>query len=379
MDQKLYEPDPDGDTLLTLDISGAPFAIWPTDEEWTPLPERRKQAPQDHPCPFDFESVDTRGWQGSSNFNGTLQFTIRPATTTSEFKRPPRDRTPSSIQLRLSSRHLILASPYFKAALQGPWKESTASGTCFELHAEDWNPDALQTVMNIIHGHPRSVPRSVGLVKLAKIAAIVDYYEFHEAVEVFSDMWIEKLSFSSTEYNRDLILWLFISWVFSHAKIFKEVTRIILLKARGPIPTLGLRIPQTVSDQLEKKRQELVKGVLDILHELLIYLRERRTICAVQCTIVLYGLLEREMQTWGLSPQPELPLLGYNFEDTVKLARQIKSPTWAESSRNGYNGYQNHSCNISQLIVPMVDSLEKKLEGLDLEDFQYPGNAKAMK
>ncbi|KAK4244534.1 hypothetical protein C7999DRAFT_17210 [Corynascus novoguineensis] len=48
------------------------------------------------------------------------------------------------IQMRVSSRHLILASPYFKVALNGPWRETASvSADCSRyIHADDWDPQA---------------------------------------------------------------------------------------------------------------------------------------------------------------------------------------------------------------------------------------------
>ena len=101
--------------------------------------------------------------------------------------------------------------------------------------------------MNIIHGHTRKVPRSVSLEILAKFAVLVDYYECFEAVEVFTDMWINELKEDLPKtYSRDLILWIWISWVFRQAEQFTATTGIALKQSRGPIQTLGLPIPERI-------------------------------------------------------------------------------------------------------------------------------------
>lgn len=81
--------------------------------------------------------------------------------------------------------------------------------------------------MHIIHGHNRQVSRLVGLELLAKIAALVDYYACYEAVEVFAELWLLGLKSHSelpSQVGRDLVLWLFISWLFADADIFTSVT-----------------------------------------------------------------------------------------------------------------------------------------------------------
>lgn len=149
------------------------------------------------------------------------------------------------IQLRVSSRHLILASPYFKAALNGPWKEAASiSANCpHSIHADDWDPEAFLILMHIIHGRNRQVPRRVSLELLAKIAVLVDYYECHETVELFTELWLQELkTHLPVQVGRELTLWLCISWVFGNADVFASMTSIALRQSQGPLATLGLPI-----------------------------------------------------------------------------------------------------------------------------------------
>jgi hypothetical protein len=55
----------------------------------------------------------------------------------------------------------------------------------------------------------------VDLEMLTKLAVLVDYYACYEAVEIVSDMWVDGLKGTlPTAYSKDLVRWLFISWVF---------------------------------------------------------------------------------------------------------------------------------------------------------------------
>ncbi|KAH8743933.1 hypothetical protein F5883DRAFT_379155, partial [Diaporthe sp. PMI_573] len=81
------------------------------------------------------------------------------------------------IRFRLSSKHLKSASPIFKAMLDGNWKESNlTSDLHYTLHTSDWDTEALQVIMDILHGRSQRVPRSIPLELLAKIAVLVDYW-----------------------------------------------------------------------------------------------------------------------------------------------------------------------------------------------------------
>lgn len=102
---------------------------------------------------------------------------------------------------------------------------------------------AFVVVMNIIHGRNRNVPRAVDLEMLSKIAVVVHYLGCHEAVEVFSSIWIDHLKPSIPDtYCRDLVLWILITSVFRDAELFKSVTHTAILKSDQKIPTLGLPI-----------------------------------------------------------------------------------------------------------------------------------------
>lgn len=150
-----------------------------------------------------------------------------------------------SYRMLVSSSHLVLASPVFQAMVEGPYAEgSTDHRGIYRFATNGWNQEALVIVLDIIHGHHRSVPKLLDLEMLAKVAVIVDYYKCHEIVEVFADRWLKALQKHCTDhYSKASMLWLLISWVFSCPEIFermaglalKHSTRLILAE-NVPIP-----------------------------------------------------------------------------------------------------------------------------------------------
>lgn len=88
---------------------------------------------------------------------------------------------------------------------------------------------ALIILMYIVHGTTRKVPRVVPLDTLTKLASSVDYYQLHEAVEIFSETWTRNLKQKAfpASYDPTVIPWLFVSWVFQQRDEFKEITRIL--------------------------------------------------------------------------------------------------------------------------------------------------------
>lgn len=167
------------------------------------------------------------------------------------------------MRMQVSSRHLILASTYFKLMFQNDWKETCSANGLFEIVMENWDSDAMLILMNIIHGHTRNVKRTVSLEILAKLAVLVDYFQCAEVVELFSQIWIIQLKKNlPTTYSRDLILWICISWVFRQPYEFKAATCTALTQSRGPIPTLGLPIPEIIVGKFVVVLENLVANYL---------------------------------------------------------------------------------------------------------------------
>lgn len=270
MEEPLYVLNPDGDLILILRNPDAPFAVWDEWDEWgsadsvkstsvtdsdglasaadsdEPEPEPLPPAEEDQPVP----DADSDGLAPAADEGEPKPEPAPPAEEDGPavVKNAEPERL-SDVRFRLSSRHLGLASRYFQKRLEGPWKDGSPvlSGNCRYIYAEDWDIKALPVLVQIIHGRNRSVPRSVSLEMLAKIAVLVDYYECHEAVEIFSETWVKALeSPPSTQYNRDLILKLVVSWVFGQADMFQAVTETALQQSRGPLPILGLPIRESL-------------------------------------------------------------------------------------------------------------------------------------
>jgi hypothetical protein len=152
-------------------------------------------------------------------------------------------------QMLVSSKHLSLASSYFRRNLGSGLLESHTLNTHghveFRILGQD--PQAMLIVMNIIHGRTRLVPRKVDLDELTGLAILVDYLDCHEAVEPFSDAWIDQLKGTiPSTYSKKLIQWLCISLIFRKESEFTALTRTAMLKAKGPIETLELPIRSAV-------------------------------------------------------------------------------------------------------------------------------------
>ncbi|KAH8123096.1 hypothetical protein LI328DRAFT_169759 [Trichoderma asperelloides] len=241
--------------------------------------------------------------------------------------------------MRLSSKHLALASEYFQKLMANEWKETKAeSGYSYTIAAEEWDQDALIILMNIIHGQTQKLPEKVTLETLAKIAVLVDYYKCHKTVAFFADAWIRRLKGPLPSfYSRELLLRLFVSYVFSRENAFQQLTRTIIFKSRGPIHTLGLPIPEEVVFALDDHRRDLIFNLISELDLLKDRLSRDDAECSFECSSISLGALIKGMTVLGLD-DPEFDdgeYDGYSVMAIAKALGDIQTPKYYQPSCYG--------------------------------------------
>jgi hypothetical protein len=228
---------PDGDTILSLLNPGNPFAI-PSNEN-----ERPNALPQ-------FQSSESKYQESTIVLReGVTADSVDGLTAISTLERGEPEK--KRIHLTLSSQCLRAASKYFEKLMSGDWREAQpGSSSKWTVEAVGWDHEALSMLMKIIHHQTRSVPRTLPLEMLAKIAVLVDYYDCHVGIEPWAEIWIPNLGTElPTYYCRDILLRLLVAWTFSEHAVFRSLTQVIILRSRGPIHTLGLPIRQTIIGQ----------------------------------------------------------------------------------------------------------------------------------
>ena len=251
-----YEIDPDGDIELIL--SHPAEVVSPLDGvlECPPTPPqlyfRRPITPESSPTA---EEVFIRDSDTSTTAEVDALAISKEPTDADLMgsKLPKLDATSTSdencVRIQVSSKHLTIASSYFKRNLRSGMLEShtLSSQGHVQFPMDEKDLEAMLIVTNIIHGRSRQAPRFVNLDMLTRLAVLVDYLECHEVIEPFSDRWIDDLKKDITvTWSKELIQWLCISLVFRKECQFKAVTRTAIRQAKGPIQTLGLPIRESV-------------------------------------------------------------------------------------------------------------------------------------
>ena len=176
-----------------------------------------------------------------SSFEGTIE-----NNDVSAIRADEEDRS-QQVRVRVSSKHLALASPVFRSMLQPKFQEGHELRLIgrTELPLPDDDSAALLVLLNVIHGRLREVPRKIDLRMLTEISILVDKYELLQATEILLDYWLPSLKATIPQvFNDDLLPWMCISWVFQIPDIWRQVTRTAERESKCFITEDRLPIPE---------------------------------------------------------------------------------------------------------------------------------------
>lgn len=149
--------------------------------------------------------------------------------TPSKPARKPEIVSSHEVHCVVSSRHMMLASRFFEMLLNGNSKEAATLRSQRQVSIPlSADVDAIIILLNIVHGFSRKVPRYVGLEALSNLAILVSNFGMLDAVQFFSDTWIDSLQREGLpeSYNENVLRLLFVFWVFDRPVEFKDMARL---------------------------------------------------------------------------------------------------------------------------------------------------------
>ncbi|KAI1751678.1 hypothetical protein F4782DRAFT_531192 [Xylaria castorea] len=311
--------DPDGDILVIVPST---------------LPEE----PSEHPGPYEpvtekaeIQETAAATEESASNGISTDEEYQPEAVEESAEDHPPEPEEEEQWRFKASSKHLALASTFVKKMTTGPWREATEIHDDGLLH---WNFDgfdatAISTILSIIHGLNRRVPRTVDLSMLAQIARVVDYLDCHEVMELYASIWVNHLGESTPgSSKKDWDSWISITGVFQNPAIFQDWTRVAIVEKLNCPPSLELPILSQAYDKIDQWRQLHLDKILSCVYDHVDRLSEHTT-CSVECDAVLLGTLIRRMRANSLpSLRPTRPYEGLSVSSVVKAIKGLSVPDW---------------------------------------------------
>ena len=154
------------------------------------------------------------------------------------------------IHVKVSSKQLILASPKFAAQFQGNWPEARILREKGHLELSLPDEDAECWIMLLKHLHhqnDRAVRLFVDLETLTNFALLVDKHALLEGIKILGSLWIKKEEQRlPREFGKEVVSWMWISWVFQDQTLFWNMTKLAKQKSVGAIDTYNLPIKDEV-------------------------------------------------------------------------------------------------------------------------------------
>ncbi|KAL3605357.1 hypothetical protein FPOAC2_00301 [Fusarium poae] len=350
-----YEIDPGGDIELVLNK--------PNNQEIVPLLQFTQDPPDIDLKPFDNSPCTGR----YSVFQELYRTGVSPVD--------------SEVRMRVSSRHLILASRTFQSMLEGPWSEGTSSPQSLrQIDASEWDAMAFAIVLDIIHGRHLEIPVNMSLGLVARVSTVVDYYQCHEALHVYRQSWLSENKEVKAPMDRlcsAALLCLYAAWVFSDKTTISNMARLTLLHSEGlaQIDTYDLPIGG-ILDNIENQRQHLITESLQLLDTLQGQL-VKETSCPseqeAQCTALTLGVLVRvKHKISSFSTPLEHPYDGYSLNSVLRTIANIEEPMALHSnnmkSRTAKWSKTSRPCSIGGRLKESIEGIQSEIWSFCMRD-----------
>lgn len=155
-------------------------------------------------------------------------------------------------EIKVSSRHLALASRVFRVMFGGQFRERIDSddGHLAKVSLPEDDPDALVILLGITHGLSRRIPRRIDSQTFLAVVILIDKYEFHEMAEVFTDMWFVELWKPGSERESPDSEWIFICWVLNKELEFRNLTMGAILDNERPYGPEDVLFPCEIAGKI---------------------------------------------------------------------------------------------------------------------------------
>ncbi|EKD13763.1 uncharacterized protein L3040_005621 [Drepanopeziza brunnea f. sp. 'multigermtubi'] len=182
--------------------------------------------------------------------------------------------TPRKVEMLVSSKHLALVSPVFKAMFRPGFKEGHELSTTGKLNLplDDDDPTAWEVILNIIHCRLEYVPCRVGLVFMISMSVLADKYQMVAALRYHAKIWIDKgVKLIPTPYDPNFVLpWMAIGWVFKHKEAFYTALHTARRTSTHEIINLAttrrLPIPSAVIEHINSDRQRAIENAIQLIN-----------------------------------------------------------------------------------------------------------------
>ncbi|TGO16213.1 hypothetical protein BTUL_0031g00800 [Botrytis tulipae] len=343
--------DADGDPLLSFDPEECPSSQ--TDDTWTDADSSEDDSQTKDTEPSNAVSRILIKAADVSLINTSVEeLSELNDTSWVELKQ---------IRMLVSSKHMSVASPVFKAMLQTSSQEGIELKKTgkVELSLRDEDSKAWNILLNIIHGRFRSVPLDINLFMFTQIALLCDKYQMHEVAYAFIPTWKMSAGHDSVS-GEDIPRWIFIAWTFNMKDVLEEITKGLALNYTGNgiqklFSMTRLPIPQIIMDELESSKCSIVTRC-----------GGDRESYRKQCDAMILGMLLKGTIEQGIHPLPTKPYREWSFSTFEKKIKYIKPTSLCAAVSLIPDVHCDQDHGISKIITSWIRHTAEEVTGLQL-------------
>ncbi|KAI1274618.1 hypothetical protein F5Y07DRAFT_213182 [Xylaria sp. FL0933] len=272
---------------------------------------------------------------------------------------------PKKYAFKVSSKHLVLASGYFKKMLEGPWKEAITIHEDGLRHCvlENFNEVAVAIVLRVIHGKVLGMSRNLPLELLLEVARVVDYLGCFEVMSFYTFTWVRHIeSEIPTKSTVKLLHWICIAAIFRENEIFSRCTRTVMIESRTEIPSLGLPVLAMVSDEINRRRISFLTQIIQTIYNVKESITKKIN-CSFDCDAYLVGVLTKRLHTISPGCRPQSPFIGLSVASVIQTFNSLPATGRKPRPRPNENNDGLPHCGFKRLI-DCLNRYEKNIEGL---------------
>lgn len=130
-----------------------------------------------------------------------------------------------------------------------------------------------------------------------------------------------------------------------------------------------------LTGSIDQQREDSLQRTITALHKLLDELRKGRHSCSFACSSMLLGALSKQLDERKLlSPQPATPFFGFSVSALAESVRSMFTPEWCSITEK-YSYHSRclpHDCKLDHRLGPIIETEEKCMKGLTLEQYLAP-------
>ncbi|KAF7895317.1 hypothetical protein EAF00_007131 [Botryotinia globosa] len=365
--------DADGDLFLSFDPEECPSSQ--TDDTWTDADSSED----------DSQIRDTELSNAVSRILIKATDVSLISTSVEEVSEPNDGSWVELKQVRMlvSSKHMSVASPVFKAMLQASSGIELKKTSKVELSLRDEDSKAWNILLDIIHGRFRSVPLNINLPMFTQIALLCDKYQMHEVAYAFTPTWKMSAGHDSVS-GEDIPRWIFIAWTFNMKDVLEEITKGLTLNYTGNgiqklFSMTNLPIPQIIVDELENSRQHAIAELVDVLDYTIQRYQDNSSKCSIrtrcsgdresyrkQCDAMILGMLLKGTLEQGIHPLPTKPYREWSFSTLEKKIKCIRPTSLCAAMSLIPDVHCDQDHGISKIITSWIRHTAEEVTGLQL-------------